>query len=95
MKAGLITAGLVLMFLGGIGFLYIQQNLSYCESVIDKTNRLLSGEIQIDQFVSDDLSLMCSNLQHIQIGGALLFTIGMSLAIGGASIRTQSKEYVK
>ena len=74
MKGDLLAAGIILMVIGAIGFLYFQQTMSDCQSLLGQVGRTFSGDIE----------QRCHTANLTQLGGAALFIVGIGLTIGGA-----------
>ncbi len=81
MHASLLTAGIILMVFGVIGFLYVQQASSDCESIFGQIGRAFSSSAE----------QRCQMANYIQLGGGVLFVIGIGLTIGGAAAKERSE----
>jgi len=74
MKAGLLATGIILMLIGAVGYLAMQQNISDCGSFVGQLGRMFSSS----------MGQKCQMANMIQLGGAVLFVLGIGLTIGGA-----------
>ena len=74
MKGGLLAAGIIMMVFGTIVFLSVEQTQSDCQSFVGQVGRAFSG----------DMEQRCQIVKLTQIGGAVLFIIGIGLTTGGA-----------
>lgn len=74
MKIGLFITGIILMILGAVAFVYVQSTLSDCASFMG----------QLDRFFSGRAAQKCLQANYLQLGGAVIFVIGIGLTIGGA-----------
>jgi len=83
MKAGTLIAGLFLMMMGVVIFLWIQQAEADCDSITAKLGNLFSGSIETQ----------CQFANLIQIFGGLIFVGGIVTTIGGA-ISSSSKKVI-
>jgi len=74
MKGGLLAAGIIMMVIGTIVFLSVEQTQSDCQSFLGQVGRTFSG----------DMEQRCQIAKLTQMGGAGLFIIGIGLTFGGA-----------
>jgi hypothetical protein len=81
MKVGLLLAGIILMAIGALGFLSMSQNLADCGSFVGQVGRTFSSQV----------NQKCQTANMIQIGGGILFVIGLGLTIGGSVMSSESK----
>ncbi len=74
MKVGTLVAGLFLMMMGVVIFLWIDQAVANCGSIMGKLGGLFSGSFESQ----------CKFANLIQIFGGLVFVGGIVTTIGGA-----------
>jgi len=62
------------MFIGVVGYFIMQQNISDCSSLMGQLGRMFSSS----------MGQKCQMANMIQLGGSVLFVIGLGLTIAGA-----------
>ena len=77
MRVGLLAAGIILMVIGAMGFLYVEQTMSDCQSFFG----------QIGRTFSSNMEQRCQTANMTQMGGTGLFIVGIGLTIGGAATK--------
>ena len=85
MKAGTLTAGIILMAIGAIGYFSMQPSIADCGSFMG----------QMGRFFSSNVNQQCQTVYAIQIGAAVFGVIGLGLTIGGAVAKGGNKEITR
>ena len=75
----MLAAGIILMLIGAAGYLSVQLALADCAFFLGQVGRIFSGEAE----------KRCQIVNYIQLGGGVLFVIGIVFTIGGAVAKSE------